>query len=297
MIYILFLRKYLQDNQGSIDDTSLDNDTFNNLDEQSSERLNRGFGGISKVFHNTCYSRSITKLSKIKEYSLKEESSGESIACGTWIKLYGGTQKLITTEWNSNQVLNTQEFRQEVNFVPSIDYKVNFFPKNQCDCPKRVYNTGNVDKTPFEDLKYNLVHNLELSRDGQLCNKHSELGSCGKYLTPGDVLFLDGTDCHLVGGMIWYVGAYKVIKGEPTCKVGVCKGLFNELELITNRVAQVCSILKKRDNHDDVQDKVHGSAEIIFIDCGNMKIAKADKSRKENERIYSISKKRKSASK
>jgi len=85
----------------------------------------------------------------------------------------------------------------------------------------------------------------------------------------GDVVFLNGQDIKLVNRWIYFIGAYKVVKGEWTIKVGYVKALVNQVHLFVNRVAQVTSV-SAVGSHSSGQwiKTVDGKADITFIDRG-----------------------------
>ena len=95
--------------------------------------------------------------------------------------------------------------------------------------------------------------------------------SCSQVLEKNDLVYLNGADTHNICVGLYAVAAYKVTKGtELGCRVGYVKAMFNQLHLITNRMAQVSSVVKKGRNGKQgkwVRD-VGGIAEIFYVDRG-----------------------------
>ena len=99
------------------------------------------------------------------------------------------------------------------------------------------------------------------------CRKSAQ----GDKLRIGDVVFLNGQDIKLVNEWIYYIGAYKVVKGEWRNKVGHVKALVNQVHLLVNRVAQVTSLSAIGGNSSERSKwikAIDGKADITFIDRG-----------------------------
>ena len=80
---------------------------------------------------------------------------------------------------------------------------------------------------------------------------------------------MNGQDIKLVNQWIYYIGAYKVVKGEWRNKVGHVKALVNQVHLLVNRVAQVTSLSAVGGNSSQGSiwiKTVNGKADITFID-------------------------------
>ena len=105
----------------------------------------------------------------------------------------------------------------------------------------------------------------------------------GSILSVDDVVYLNGADCHLMGGIVYCVGAYLVKGGVLTCRVGYVKALWREVEYITNRTCQVTAVIRSKANKkgDDwvyessvdrnkwtweVVNSLRGVAEFVYID-------------------------------
>ena len=98
--------------------------------------------------------------------------------------------------------------------------------------------------------------------------------SCGSHLQKNDVIFLCGSNMKLQGGLVYYVPAYKVSEGRHLgCNVGYVKALFNEVQFVANRTAQVTKVHAKGSNSKDASGdrwihEVGGIARISFLDRG-----------------------------
>ena len=103
------------------------------------------------------------------------------------------------------------------------------------------------------------------------CEKHPN--GCGRELLKrGTVVVCDARECEYIRGGVYYVAARCVdCKGNKTCKVGVFKCLFNQLNIIAHRVGMVVATQEERENKNTngyARDHCHGVAEIQFIDGG-----------------------------
>ena len=79
-----------------------------------------------------------------------------------------------------------------------------------------------------------------------------------------------GEDTHLVQGEVYYIGVYLMpTPRTTTCKVGVVKVLFNQLQYFTNRVGMVTKVehpvLDTRGRRD-IQTLVCGCATVKCLD-------------------------------
>lgn len=104
------------------------------------------------------------------------------------------------------------------------------------------------------------------------CNQHPN--GCGReLLKKGTVVVCDARECEYVRGGVYYVAARCVDhEGNRTCKVGVFKCLFNQLNIIAHRVGMVVDTQEERGENKNTtgyaRDHCHGVAEIQFIDGG-----------------------------
>ena len=103
------------------------------------------------------------------------------------------------------------------------------------------------------------------------CTKHPN--GCGReMLHKGTVVVCDARECEYIRGGVYYVAARCVDrKGNRTCKVGVFKCLFNQLNIIAHRVGIVVDTHEERENKNTTgyaRDHCHGVASIKFIDGG-----------------------------
>ena len=104
------------------------------------------------------------------------------------------------------------------------------------------------------------------------CDQHPN--GCGQELLKrGTVVVCDARECEFVRGGVYYVAArYVDEKGKMTCKVGVFKCLFNQLNLIAHRVDGI--ILDTHEERHEknttgyARDHCHGVAPVKFIDGG-----------------------------
>ncbi len=128
-------------------------------------------------------------------------------------------------------------------------------------------NPPQLDRLANEGQFKNQICGINLKRDNCFCDDHPS--GCGKSLKKNDVIFLKGTDVHLVSGYVYYVGAYRLTNGVDTkCKVGVVKAMYNETENVINRIAQVTDVCITSAKKTSWINKVGGVAKITYIDRG-----------------------------
>ncbi len=163
----------------------------------------------------------------------------------------------------------------EKDFLSTV--ATNTFPVSLDAAPYRLVNTAPPNLAELDDQRGNFVCGLTSTVDRVKCKVKSHKNkACGADLKEGDVVWFNGTDTHLVYGCLYYVGVYKVVKGEPTCRVGVVKSLYNQVRYITNRVAMVKKIHHKDTaeggKKEDWVSNAEGVAEVIYLDRGDLQM-------------------------
>jgi hypothetical protein len=167
----------------------------------------------------------------------------------------------------------------EKDFLNTV--ATNTFPVSLDSAPYRLVNTAPPNLAELDDQRGNYVCGLTSTVDRVKCKVKSHKNkACGADLKEGDVVWFNGADTHLVAGCLYYVGVYKVIKGEPTCRVGVVKSLYNQVRYITNRVAMVKKVYHKtpvEDKKEDWVSNAEGVAEVIYLDRGDLQMKRKRK--------------------
>ena len=102
------------------------------------------------------------------------------------------------------------------------------------------------------------------------CKEHPN--GCGKVLAAGDIVVCDAHECEFVKGGIYFIAA-RILdsEGHKSCKVGLFKCLFHQVNLIAHRVGKVVKIEQEGKSKNTTQyacDHCRGVATIRFLDGG-----------------------------
>ena len=137
----------------------------------------------------------------------------------------------------------------EIVFTGNRNFKMNYQPTGQVDCPKYLMNPPPVNGGPPIDylLDTCMMTEINLSRDGCTCEE-----PCGKSLTDGDLVIIWGEDAQRVRGDTIFNGVWTLNHQtlETICRVGVVKFLPHQCEYFQNRIGCVSSIFRCKEDED-----------------------------------------------
>ena len=129
-----------------------------------------------------------------------------------------------------------------------------------------------------------IVTNISTGASFMNCNEHEE---CGRHLSLGGLVFINGVDVRYAKEGVYYIGVYKLSRGKKiTCKVGYVRVWWKEVKYFTNRIACIEKIVHQpnasnpaRGVKDSLQSKHQGYCIVNFLDIWGALLTATDANR------------------